>query len=51
MLAKLFDMAVTDAGAKVDDLADKVTVSSFCRRRLAVVMCKLKMSQTVKMVH
>jgi U3 small nucleolar ribonucleoprotein protein IMP3 len=27
----------------------KVTVSAFCRRRLAVVMTRLKMSETIKM--
>ena len=50
-LAKLYDMAVVDTGAKIENLSEKITVSSFCRRRLAVVLCKLKMSQTVKMVR
>jgi hypothetical protein len=52
LLSKLYDMAIVDIGAKVEDVRDgkKVTVSAFCRRRLAVVVCKLKMSQTVKMV-
>ena len=29
-------------------LADKLTASSFCRRRLPVVMCKLKMAENLK---
>lgn len=32
---------------KVSDLETKITVAAFCRRRLPVVMCKLKMAQTV----
>jgi U3 small nucleolar ribonucleoprotein protein IMP3 len=53
LLSKLYDMAILDVGAKVEDVRDgkKVTVSAFCRRRLAVVLCQLKMSQTVKMVR
>jgi ribosomal protein S4 len=27
---------------------DKITVSAFCRRRLPIVMCRLKMAETVK---
>lgn len=30
-------------------LCDKVTASSFCRRRLPVIMVKNKMAQTVRM--
>ena len=30
------------------ELADKVTASSFCRRRLPVIMVKLKMAPTLK---
>jgi U3 small nucleolar ribonucleoprotein protein IMP3 len=64
LVAKLFDMAILDASASVSQIDEKVTVSAFCRRRLAVVMvclfsaqnsaadgvaqCKLKMCQSVK---
>lgn len=52
VLAKLEDMGIlTTATAggrpKVSDLETKMTVAAFCRRRLPVVMCKLKMAQTV----
>lgn len=52
MIAKLGDMGIltdTTAGGrvKVSDLETKITVASFCRRRLPVVMCKLRMAQTV----
>lgn len=40
-------MGVLGQLAKVSDLETKITVSAFCRRRLPVVMCKLKMAQTV----
>jgi len=33
---------------KMSEVETKVTVSAFCRRRLAVIMTKLKMAQTVK---
>lgn len=42
-------MALVDAAASITDVDKKITVSAFCRRRLAVIMCKLKMCQTVKM--
>lgn len=49
LLSKLYDMAIVDMAAKIQDLEKSITVSAFCRRRLAVVMCKLKMCQSVKM--
>ena len=49
LLSKLYDMALVDAAASITDVDKKITVSAFCRRRLAVIMCKLKMCQTVKM--
>lgn len=50
LLSKLYDMGVLDVSTtSLDQLDDKITVSAFCRRRLAVVLCKLKMCQTVKM--
>ena len=49
LLSKLYDMALVDAAATITDVDKKITVSAFCRRRLAVIMCKLNMCQTVKM--
>lgn len=53
MLAKLSDMGIlgtTESGGKpkVSDLETKVTVAAMCRRRLPVVMCRLKMAQSVQ---
>lgn len=50
MLGKLYDMGVLNTDAKMSDVENKLTVSAFCRRRLAVVMVRLKMSQTVSAV-
>lgn len=50
LLGKCYDMALVDVGNKMSDLLSKVTVSSFARRRLGVVMVRLKMSETVKQV-
>jgi len=50
LLGKCYDMALVDIGNKMSDLLSKVTVSSFARRRLGVVMVRLKMSETVKQV-
>jgi hypothetical protein len=36
-----------DTGAKPSDIENKVTVSSIARRRLAVVVTRLKMAETV----
>lgn len=63
MLNKLYDMGVlgelagrdgmgfraliVDVGSKPSDVENKVTVSSLARRRLAVVVARLKMSETV----
>ena len=48
LLAKLYEMGLLDTGAKMSDIMEKVTVSAFCRRRLPVLMCRLRMSETVK---
>lgn len=48
LLSKLYDMGLLDTGAKMSDIMEKVTVSAFCRRRLPIVMCRLRMSETVK---
>lgn len=50
LLSKLYDMGILDITAKIGDVESKVTVSALCRRRLAVVMCRLKMSETVSKV-
>jgi len=57
LLDKLYDIGILDGtgrteeaqGGKMSDIEAKVTVSAFCRRRLAVVACRLKMAETVKM--
>ncbi|KIY66788.1 alpha-L RNA-binding motif-containing protein [Cylindrobasidium torrendii FP15055 ss-10] len=46
LLAKLYDMGILNSTAKLSDI-EKITVSAFCRRRLAVVMCMSKMAETV----
>ncbi|ENN71688.1 U3 small nucleolar ribonucleoprotein protein IMP3 [Dendroctonus ponderosae] len=47
LLQKLYDMGLI---ASVGDLslAEKVTASCFCRRRLAVIMAKSRMVETIK---
>ncbi|KZV86451.1 alpha-L RNA-binding motif-containing protein [Exidia glandulosa HHB12029] len=47
LLSKLYDMGIINSETKLSDVENKVTVSAFCRRRLAVVMVRLKMSETV----
>lgn len=51
LLSKLYDMGILDITSKVSDIEGKVTVSALCRRRLAVVMCRLKMCETVSKVR
>jgi ribosomal protein S4 len=47
LLDKLYNMGIITATTKFSDCR-KVTVSAFCRRRLPIVMCRLKMAETVK---
>ncbi|EMD41156.1 hypothetical protein CERSUDRAFT_80790 [Gelatoporia subvermispora B] len=47
LLAKLYDMGVLNAAAKLSDVENKLTVAAFARRRLAVVCCVMKMAETV----
>ncbi|ANB15756.1 Imp3p [Sugiyamaella lignohabitans] len=49
LLEKLFNMGIfpPTGKPKVSDLENKVTVSAFCRRRLPVVMCRLRMAQNI----
>ncbi|GME77844.1 unnamed protein product [Ambrosiozyma monospora] len=48
LLEKLYAIGILPTKSKVSDLENKITVSSFCRRRIGVVMCRLKMAETVK---
>ncbi|ODQ63900.1 U3 small nucleolar ribonucleo protein [Nadsonia fulvescens var. elongata DSM 6958] len=47
LLEKLYNMGILSTKSKVSELETKITVSAFCRRRLGVVMCRLKMSETI----
>ena len=47
MLSKLYDMGILNTGSKLSDVENKLTVSAFCRRRLAVIMCRAHMAETV----
>ncbi|GAB7366305.1 hypothetical protein MBLNU230_g8105t1 [Neophaeotheca triangularis] len=51
LLEKLHDMGLLGVGGggrgKLSDVERKVTVSAFCRRRLAVVMTRLRMAENV----
>lgn len=40
-------MGVLATASKISDLENKITVSAFCRRRIGVVMCRLKMAETM----
>ena len=51
LLSKLYDMGVLNSAAKLSDIENKLTVSAFCRRRLAVFMCMSKMAETVSAVR
>ena len=47
LLEKLYNMGIISKQSSLLAV-EKVSVSSFCRRRLAVVMVRLKMSETLK---
>ncbi|KAJ3019407.1 Small subunit (SSU) processome component [Thoreauomyces humboldtii] len=47
LLERLYKMGILNAEKSLSQCA-KVTVSSFCRRRLAVIMVRQKMAETVK---
>lgn len=51
LLSKLYDMGVLNTSAKLSDVNNKLTVASFCRRRLAVFLCMSKMAETVSAVR
>ncbi|KAI1729622.1 s4 domain-containing protein [Ditylenchus destructor] len=50
LLGKLYDMGIIET-ADTLERCDKVTASSFCRRRLPVVMFKLEMAPSVRKAH
>jgi U3 small nucleolar ribonucleoprotein protein IMP3 len=47
LLEKLFNMGVINSRENVE-VAEKLSVSAFCRRRLAVLLCSLKFAETMK---
>ena len=47
LLKRLYDMGIINSTSSLSTV-EKLTVSSFCRRRLPVVMVRLKMSETLK---
>lgn len=48
LLEKLWAMGILSRTSKTSDIENKLTVSAICRRRLAVVMTKLKMTEHVR---
>lgn len=48
LLEKLYNMGILATKAKISDLENKVTVSAFCRRRIGVVMCRMRMAQKIQ---
>ncbi|KAG0222931.1 Small subunit (SSU) processome component [Actinomortierella wolfii] len=47
LIDKLYNMGIITADKQFSQI-DKITVSAFCRRRLPIVLCRLKMAETVK---
>lgn len=47
LLDKLYNMGIINSRENIQ-VAEKVSVSAFCRRRLAVMLCSLKFAQTMK---
>ncbi len=50
LLSKLYDMGVLNTTAKLSEIENKLTVATFCRRRLGVVIHRLKMAESVSAV-
>lgn len=48
LLEKLYNMGVLATKSKISDLENKIGVAAFCRRRIGVVMCRLKMAESIK---
>lgn len=49
LLAKGYEMGLLNIGSKLSDV-EKISVASFCRRRLAVVCVRNKLCESVKTV-
>jgi len=47
LLEKLYNMGLIPTNRSLA-IAEKITVSAFCRRRLPVIMCRLKYSENLK---
>ena len=47
LLTKLYDLGVIDSKSSLEK-GEKISVSSFCRRRIPVVLVRNKMSQSMK---
>ena len=47
LLDKLYAIGVINSTTKVSDIENRLSVSAFCRRRIAVVMARLRMCETV----
>ncbi|KAJ1977039.1 U3 small nucleolar ribonucleoprotein imp3 [Dimargaris xerosporica] len=47
LMAKLYDLGIIDMQTKVSRLSH-LSVVSFCKRRLPVILCRLKMAQSVQ---
>ena len=47
MLEKLYNMGIINSKDNIE-VAEKISVSAFCRRRLSVMLCSLKFSETMK---
>lgn len=48
LLDKLYDMGVLSQASRLSEVEHKATVSAFARRRLAVVLTRLRMAETVR---
>lgn len=47
LLDKLYNMGIITSRENIQ-VAEKISVSAFCRRRLAVMLCSLKFAETMK---
>ena len=47
LLEKAFSIGLIPEATKLSEIENKISVSAFCRRRLPIVMCRLKMCETV----
>ncbi|ORY81033.1 putative IMP3-component of the U3 small nucleolar ribonucleo protein [Protomyces lactucae-debilis] len=48
LLDKVFSLGLVPSATKLSEIQNKITVSAFCRRRLAITLCRLKMAETVR---